>query len=513
MSRRNVPIIVAALLALAPRSAAAQEPYPGLEAYIARAMAAWHVPGLGVAIVRNDTVIYVKGFGLRRFDSTEPVDENTLFEIGSSSKAFTATLTAMMVSDGRMRFDDRIGDYLPAFRLADPVANAEVTLRDGLSHRSGIGRGELIWLGAGIPRDEVLRRTRFLQPESPFRSRYSYQNILYLAVGEATARAAGTSWEELVVRRIFEPLGMRASLAKATGSMHANVAHPHGSARDSVFLKPFLNADNIAPAGSILSSARDMAQWVRFQLGDGEFEGRRLLDATVFRETHSPQILMPPAAAGGAGGSESPPITVFSSYAMGWMIQDYRRALFRHHGGNTDGSTAMVAMLPEHRIGVVVLANMAGAQLPGLLTRYIFDRHLGLPERDWSGEAHARMLAQRARADSAAAAQPERRAAVPPLPLTAYEGVYADSMYGRVSVRLQDGRLELRRGEWYGPLEFWNGSNFRWTILPSAPLPPLFLKFDVDPQDRVTGLYFGIGSDVSLLGRVREPDATPAGSR
>src|SRR4051812_21641304 len=178
--------------------AGAQEPFPGLDAYISKAVATWKIPGIGVAIVRNDSVLYTKGFGVLAANSKTPVNEQTLFEIGSSSKAFTATVVAMMVSDGKLRFDDKLSEYLPTFRMYDPVANTEVTVRDALSHRSGIARGELVWLGANISRDEVLHRVRFLKPESPFRSRYSYQNMMVLAAGEAAAKAGGSTWDDLV---------------------------------------------------------------------------------------------------------------------------------------------------------------------------------------------------------------------------------------------------------------------------------------------------------------------------
>jgi CubicO group peptidase (beta-lactamase class C family) len=498
----------AGLLVLATASGArAQEPFPGLEAYIANAVAEWGVPGLSVAIVRNDSVLYARGFGVVGAGSDRRVDEHTLFEIGSAGKAFTGAVVALLVSDGVLRFDDRVSQHLPEFRLADPVANAEVTLRDALTHRSGITRGELIWLGSGATRAEILERVRHLQPQSPFRSRFSYQNILYLAAGEAAGRAAGSTWDELVERRIFAPLGMTSSAAATAGLTGANAATPHGSERDSAFVKPLLDMTNIGPAGSIVSNARDMAQWLRFQLGDGEFEGTRLMEPAAFREMHTPQIVLGAGAA--SVGQQADRLTRFNTYGLGWFVQDYRRALLVQHGGNTDGMTSAVGMLPEEKFGVVVLSNLAGSPLPGLLSRWIFDRQLGAPMQDHVGEARARLLTQRARADSIAAAGgasngARREPAGPsPLPLSAYTGTYADGLHGEAVVSLEDGRLQLRRGSWYGPLEYWNGTNFRWTIFPSSPINPLFLKFEVAPDDQVTGLWFGIGDDATLMRRQR----------
>jgi CubicO group peptidase (beta-lactamase class C family) len=263
-----------ALVLVATRSALAQEPFPGLDAYVSNAVASWNVPGLAVAIVRNDSVVFAKGYGVLNVGSNTKVNEHTMFEIGSSSKAFTATVVAMLVSDGKMRWDERATTYLPSFRLADPVANAEITVRDLLTHRSGVGRAELIWIGADVSRDEVLRRIAHVQPESPFRSRYSYQNVMFLAAGEAAGRAAGSSWDALVKERIFTPLDMTRSVTTSMGLNDPNLAKPHGAVRDSLFVKPYTRIDNVAPAGSILSSVRDMSQWLRFQLADGTYPGR-----------------------------------------------------------------------------------------------------------------------------------------------------------------------------------------------------------------------------------------------
>jgi CubicO group peptidase (beta-lactamase class C family) len=481
-------------------AAQAKEPYPGLDAYVARAIQTWKIPGLSIAIVRNDSVIYAKGFGVLNARSTTPVNEKTLFEIGSSSKAFTATVVAMLVTDGKMRWDDRLTTYLPDFRLYDPVANEAVTIRDALSHRSGIARGELAWLGAGISRDEVLRRVRFLKPESPFRSRYSYQNMMFLAAGQAAARAAGSSWDDLVRQRIFTPLGMTATVTTYRGLTNTNVAAPHGLDHDTVYVKPPFDAANIAPAGAIISSAADMAQWLRFQLNDGVVGGKRLVASAALKETHTPQILIP--STGGRGG-DSVSVKRFTSYGFGWMVEDYRGQLSWQHGGNTLGMTAAVGMLPEKKLGVVVLSSMQGAQLPELLEQYVFDRELGAPMKDWSGEAFTRTLAQRKRADSVQQVQlaghPANAPA--PLPLSAFAGTFADSLYGEMTVTVKDGHLDLARGDIHAALEYWNATNFRWLLPLTAPTGPAFIKFEIAADNTVSGLYFGLGSDMTLLAR------------
>ena len=487
-------------------SAAAQtkEPYPGLDAYITKAVQAWKIPGAAVAIVRNDSIIYAKGFGVLVAGSSTAVNERTLFEIGSSSKAFTATTVAMLVSDGKMRWDAPLTEYLPDFRMYDPVANGAVTIRDALSHRSGIARGELVWVGAGISREEVLRRVRFLKPETPFRSQYSYQNMMFLAAGEAAGKAAGSSWDELVRQRIFAPLGMTASVTTYRGLTNSNLATPHGTDHDTSFIRPPFDAEDIAPAGSIVSSAVDMAQWLRFQLNDGVVNGKRLVSSAALRETHTPQILM--TGGGGRGGAPADTVvtTHFNTYGFGWIIEDYRGQLVWQHGGNTAGMTTAVGMIPEKKLGVVILSNMQSAALPGVLERYIFDRELAAPMRDLSAEAYARSIVQRRRADSVEKVQVAAHlaAGAPPLPLSAYAGTFADSLYGKVSVVVKNGHLEFERGGANGPLEYWNANNFRWKVPPSSPTGPMFIKFEVAPDNTVSGLYFGLGNDITLLGRV-----------
>ena len=497
-SRYRISLAQSAAIAVCmlPRPVVAQEPYPGFDAYVIKSMQATKVPGAAVAIVRNDSLIYVKGFGVLAAGSHTPVNAQTLFEIGSSSKAFTATAVAMMVSDGKMGFDDLITKYLPDFKLSDPVASSQVTLRDALEHRSGIGRGELLWLDAGTSRDDVLHRVRFLKPESFFRTRWSYQNIMYLAAGEAAGKAAGSTWDELIQQRIFTPLGMTSSGPTDRGLKNTNFATPHTIEHDTARARSHFNAENIAPAGAIVSNAVDMAQWLRFQLNVGVVSGKRLVSSAALRETHLPQMLIGP---GGPGVNEQ---TSFNAYGMGWIVQDFRHELVWQHGGNTPGMTTAVGMLPEKKFGVVVLSNMDHTQLSDLLMHYVFDRHLGAPVRDYIAEALVKAKAQRRPIDTTTA-PPHVKAALP-LPLSAYVGTFADSLYGEATVSIKDGHLELSHGLQHGPLEYWNASNFRWSnngSLAGSSDPVAFIKFEVSSDNRVTGVYYGLAPDVALLGR------------
>ncbi|MEP7000048.1 MAG: serine hydrolase [bacterium] len=483
-------------------SAQATEPYPGLDAYITNAVQTWKIPGVSVAIVRNDSVIYAKGFGVRAAGGHGAVNERTLFEIGSDTKSFTATTIAMLVSEGKMRWDAPIAEYLPDFKLADPVANGAVTIRDALSHRTGIGRGELVWVGSGATRDELVHRMRFMKPESPFRSQFSYQNVMYLVAGQAAGKAAGSTWDAQVRERILVPVGMASSVTSYKGLTDTNVSVPHGMDHDTAFRRPAFDANNIAPAGAVISNAIDMAKWIRFQLNDGVVKGKRLVESAALRETHTPQMLV------GRGNAFPDSLGAhFPTYAMGWLVEDYRSRLLWQHSGGTIGMTSQVGLLPDQKFGVVVMSNMGSTSVPKLLQDYILDRAVGAPVRDLSGDAYTRYATQRQRADSVARAQDAQHpaTALPPLPLAAYAGTFADSLYGIVTVAVKDGHLMLAHGEWSGPLQYWNANNFRWTLPLTAALNTLPVKFDVAPDNAVTGIYFGLGADVNLLGRVAAP--------
>ena len=256
-----------------------------------------------------------------------------------------------------------------------------------------------------------------------------------------------------------------------------------------------------------------MAQWLRFQLNDGVASGKRLVSSAALRETHTPQMLINAGTAPRAPGADTTTISHFNTYGMGWFVEDYHGALSWQHGGNTPGMTAAVGMLPEKKLGVAVMANMSSAALPAILERYIFDRELGLPMKDLSAEAFARTAVQRKRADSVTAAQAAAHiaGAQPPVPLKAFAGTFADSLYGDAVVTLKDGSLEMQHGDWTAVLQYWNANNFRWLLPAGTATGPMFIKFEIAPDNTVSGLYFGLGADATLL--ARKPIRPAGGAR
>ena len=476
-------------------------PLAGFDQYIAQAMQDWKVPGLAIAVVKNDSIVLMKGYGTRTMGNAEPVDEHTLFAIGSASKAFTATLVAMLVDQGKMRWDDPATAYLPDVQMYDPYVSRELTVRDLLTHRSGLARGDLMWYATDYNRDEILRRVRFLKPTWSVRSHFGYQNIMYLAAGQAAAHAAGKPWDDLVRERIFGPLGMTESFTSVRDlAGKINVATPHTDVNDTLLIVPWHNIDNIGPAGSINSNVSDMIKWVRFQLAQGSVSGKPLVSASALGETHTAQMVIPV----GPDARQLNPYTHLNAYGMGWFLGDYRGRELDQHGGNIDGMSAMVAVMPEEKIGMVILTNANGSPVPSIALYRVLDGLLNEPARDWNGEYRktfdkARAQAKEAQQKRLAQRVPDTK---PSLALDRYAGVYSDSMYGDATIRLENGTLRMTYGTLYdGELEHWHFDTFRarWH---SRALGQTFVTFALGADGKVHSVDFeGIGS----FGR--KPDA------
>ena len=491
----------ALVLGTAAQATAQKAPLQGFDGYISKAMQDWKVPALAIAVVKNDSIVLMKGYGTRTMGTTQPVDEHTLFAIGSSSKAFTATLVAMLVDEGKMRWDDPITLYLPGFQLYDPYVSRELTIRDVLTHRSGLARGDLMWYATDYDRDEIIRRVRFLKPSWSARARFGYQNIMYLAAGQSVARVAGKSWDDVLRERIFQPLGMTETNSSTRGlAGREDVATPHTDVDDTLRVVPWHNIDNIGPAGSINSSVADMIKWVRFQLAQGKVGDKSLVSASALGETHAAQMVIPISA----DSKQINPFTHLSSYGMGWFLQDYRGRELDQHGGNIDGMSAMVALMPEEKIGMVILTNANGSPVPSIAMYRVFDALLAQTPRDWNAEYRKAFDKQRALGKEAEQKRLAQRVAgtKPSQPLDKYVGTYSDSMYGDARVRLDGGKLQMSYGTSFnGELEHWHFDTFRasWR---NRSLGRAFATFALDADGKVKGV------DIEGIGTFgRKPDA------
>ncbi len=471
---------------LAAQRATRPQPLAGLDAYIEDAMHDWGVPGLAIAIVKNDSVVFAKGYGVREVGKPDKVDTHTLFAIGSNTKAFTSALIGSLVDDGTMRWDAPVTTYLPWFQMYDPWVTRELTIRDALSHRSGLGRrGDLLWYGSAYSRDDVLHRIRHLAPNSSFRSQYGYSNIMVLAAGQAAAAAAGKTWDQLISERIFRPLHMTESnTSVATLAGLPDVATPHAIDKGVPTPIPWRNIDNIGPAGSINSSVTDMAQWLRLQLAGGTLNGTTIVKPATLEETHSPQTIIP------SRPDSLFPSEHFTDYGFGWVLQDYRGRKLVWHNGGIDGMLSEVRLVPEEKLGIVILTNGEGHALNPALAYRIMDAYMGAPARDWSTIFLTRF--KQAQAKEAAAEQAVIAARVPnttpSLPLDKYTGTYSDTLYGDAHVTLEHGKLVLQYGPSFtGNLEHWNYDTFRVTWR-DARQGSAFVTFTLDARGKTDGM-------------------------
>jgi CubicO group peptidase (beta-lactamase class C family) len=408
---------------------------------VQEALRAWEVPGVAVAVVRDDEVVYLKGFGVRELGRDDPVTPDTVFPIASCTKAFTTTAMAMLVDEGKMSWDDPVRKHLDYFHLADPLADANVTLRDLVTHRAGVGPNDLLWYRSPWSQEEIIRRIGRVKPEYPFRAGFRYQSTMFTAAGHCVASAAGTPWADFVRGRILDPLGMKdtsfTTTAAERAADHASPHRPGPSGRLKVI--PWYTIEVPDPAGSINSTARDLARWARFQLGDGTCEGKRLVSAANLAETHTPQNII---RLEGSARSMNPD-ALQMSYGMAWVITDHHGRLVWEHAGAIDGFRCQVTLVPDARLGIVLLSNRHQNWMNLALGNTLVELLVGLPRRDWNDYYHGVVLREmRENEDRLREREAKRHHQTEPSrELAAYAGTYEEPAYGTAEVRLEDGHL------------------------------------------------------------------------
>jgi CubicO group peptidase (beta-lactamase class C family) len=472
---------------LAPSATHAQHSSPSeLDAYILTSMNDWEIPGLAVAITKGDSVRVSKGYGVREVGKSHAVDDRTMFAIASLSKAFTSASLAILAEQGKVRWDDKVTEHLPYFQLHDPYSTREMTVRDLLCHRSGLHTysGDLIWYGTSYNRQEVVRRIRHLQPRHSFRATYGYQNIMFIAAGEIILAVTGRIWDEFVKDSIFVPLGMtRTNTSVTMLARDANVATPHTHRDGMLITIPYRNVDNIGSAGSINSCAADIARWMRMLLRDDSVSTAGRLSASARHELWSPVTAIPLSQS----SMRMYPGRHFYAAGLGWFVMDYKGRRVLTHGGGMDGMISRIALVPEEKLGIVILTNSING-LPLALMYRILDMYLGGETRDWSGEALARRENERRREhETRMRAERERaKGTSPSLSLSGYGGIYRSDMYGDVKVEVEKDKLVVRflpTASFVGDLSHWHYDTF--TIeLRDPTLPPGMVTFVLDANGR-----------------------------
>ena len=408
----------------------------------ARALEGLGVVGAAVAVVQDDEVLLCEGFGCRDLASGQKVDAETLFAIGSSTKAFTTLSVALVAEDGKLDWDAPVRRYLPEFALRDPFASAEVSARDMACHRVGLPRHEAVWYKADLSRAEIVERVRHLEPSRPFRTTFQYQNMMFTTLGYLVERVSGKTWEAFAKERILDPLGMtRTNFSVQRSQADPNHARPYKDQDGTSREVAFADLGAIGPAGSINSCARDLAKWLRLHLGAGEVDGRRVAAEASLAMVHMPHIVLPP--------SDRDERRRAAAYGLGWFTEVYQGVPVVHHGGNIDGFTALVLLVPSRRLGVAVLCNQEISVLPTAVAYTVVDRLLDLPRRDWPAYLKAERDKMLGVARQAGDFSAERVAGTRPThPLEAYAGDYDHPAYGTVTIASDAEGLALRYHMW-----------------------------------------------------------------
>lgn len=416
--------------------------FEGFDALAEKALKDFSCVGAAVAVIKEGKVILSKGYGYRDLKTKAPVDSNTVFAIGSASKAFCSMAVGLLADQGKIDWDKPVREYMPDFKLHDTFASERMTPRDLLCHRSGLPRHDLMWYSSPLSRKEIYQRLRFLEPNRDFRTHFQYQNLMYLTAGYLVEMVSGLTWEKFTDLGVFKPLGMtRSNFSVEDTKKGDNYALPYMTEKGNPKEVPFRNIDAVGPAGSINSCLNDMVRWVQLHLNKGTFEGKQVITEGNISQMHTPTMPVPSSFFGEIGESKE---IGDISYGLAWFMHSYRGSKIIHHGGNIDGFSSMISFMPDEKLGVVVLTNQNSSMLPFLYIFELYDRLLGLAPIAWN----ERMVAMKNKAEEAAKKGEQKKEDLchkdtkPSHPLEAYVGDYRHPGYGPFKVTLDEKGLK-----------------------------------------------------------------------
>lgn len=487
MRRNIILLIIVVLLGAGIRAQTLDAKVAEIDEYAKAVLATHGGPGMAIAVVKDDKVVLAKGYGTRELGKDAPVDENTLFAIASNSKAFTTASLAMLVDEKKIAWDDKVSKYLPGFQMYDPWVTSELTIRDLVTHRVGLDTfsGDLLWYETTYTPDEILSRVKYLKPVSGFRTRFGYQNLMFIAAGRVIEKVSGKPWCSFVRERILDPLGM----ARTTCSIKTlpdNAAFPHNESGGKLRVLPRGNVDGADSAAALNSSVADLSKWVRTQLGKGKFEGKQIFSEAQSWQMHQQWLAQQ------VGPSNAPGLQLrhFSGVGMGWFVYDYNGRKIINHSGGLDGMLSYTVLIPEENAGFVVLTN---SESPGfaVMMNKIRDVLVNAPKRDWNAEAAENTKRSKTAAEEEAKKVDATRVpnTKPTLALSSYAGKYSDKMYGDITVAEENGKLVMRflpSPNFVADLEHWHYDTWviKWQPSVSYNFPRGFATFTIDKNGK-----------------------------
>ena len=499
-------VILFSVLAILPVTSAAQaidvqKRMKGFDQTVDKILKDWNVPGCGIGIVVKDKLVFARGYGYRDLENRLPVTPNTLFQIASNTKLFTATAVGFLVEEGKIDWDKPVRNYVPQLQFYNDELNANVTIRDMLSHRTGISRHDGIWATSDFSRKELFDRIKYLEPSIPFRSGALYNNMMYCAAGQSLEYLSGQTWEEYVTEKIFKPLEMNRSMFVVEDMQkQPDFMTPYYEKRDTTILLKSLfytKQQGIGPAGSIISSISDLSNWVIAQINGGRFKGTQVIPASVIKETIKPAIPY-----------SSVPDRYFenlnSMYGMGRATSSYKGHYFVQHGGAIGGIYSNISIMPADSIGVIVFTNRL-SQLPGIIALTVYDRLLGLEETPWSdrglkdyikGKETARESRKKTDADRIMGTSPSHK-------LADYAGIFEDPAYGRVFITSRNDSLGFKFNQYELPLYHYHYDRF---MTPDDQLYGKWsLMFGTDAQGDISQVKISLDGKEVVFNRVADP--------
>ncbi len=432
-----VALALASSIAVAQHQESVETRLKGFDSYMDQVMKDWNAPGIGIGIVVGDKLVFAKGYGFRDYGKKLPYTTTTTQPIASNTKLFTAVAVGLLVEEGKLRWDEPIKQFVPTIRFYNDELDRSVTIRDMLSHRTGVTRHDSIWYKSAFTRRELWDRLRYLEPAAPLRTKFLYNNLMFTAAGQVVEELSGQTWEQFVQRRIFDPLAMsRSTLTIEDNIKGPEPAVPYSERRDSaeLYRQPYYTAEvAIAPAGAINSNVQDLSRWVIALLNGGKVDGKQVIPAAVLRETMAPSLGLPNNALESRGWGEN----LNSYYGMGRTVSSYRGHLLAVHGGDLPGFHSQISIMPNDNIGVIVL--VIGDQVAPMyngLTYNIYERLLGLSLTPWSERLNEIRLKNKAAGTKARASADVGRVpgTKPSHPLDDYVGEFAHPAYGVVTV-------------------------------------------------------------------------------